>query len=135
MRTKPTLILTTTILTLALALIQSLTPTQTLTLTPTLSLTLSLPRSSTDDLVFSVFTSNFLKLSYKISLLKNRFVTLFFIRFSYNFQKITLISSRIGKCTICALILGFLYPKTVKMTKNPVADDKICQILSTCQLR
>ena len=45
-------------------------------------LTLSLPRSSIDDLVFSVFTSNFLKLSYKISLIKNRFVTLFFIRFS-----------------------------------------------------
>ena len=61
-----------------------------------LSLTLSLPRSSTDDLGFSVFTSNFFKLSYKISLLKNRFVTLFFIRFSQNFQKITHISSRIG---------------------------------------
>ena len=44
-------------------------------------LTLSLPRSSIDDLVFSVFTSNFFKLSYKISLPKNRFVTLFFIRF------------------------------------------------------
>ena len=43
------------------------------------SLTLSLPRLSIDDLVFSVFTSNFFKLSYKISLLKNRFVTLFFI--------------------------------------------------------
>ena len=47
-----------------------------------ISLTLSLPRSSIDDLVFSVFPSNFVKLSYKISLLKNRFVTLFFIRFS-----------------------------------------------------
>ena len=46
------------------------------------SLTLSLPRSSIDDLVFSVLTSNFVKLSYKISLIKNRFVTLFFIRFS-----------------------------------------------------
>ena len=46
------------------------------------TLTLSLPRSSIDDLVFSVFTSNFFKLSYKICLLKNRFVTLFFIRFS-----------------------------------------------------
>ena len=34
-------------------------------------LTLSLPRSSIDDLVFSVFLSNFFKLSYKISLLKN----------------------------------------------------------------
>ena len=45
-------------------------------------LTLSLPRSSIDDLVFSVFTSNFFKFSYKISLRKNRFVTLFFIRFS-----------------------------------------------------
>ena len=45
-------------------------------------LTLSLPRSSIDDLVFSVFTSNFFKLSYKISLLKNQFLTLFFIRFS-----------------------------------------------------
>ena len=29
-------------------------------------LTLSLPRSSIDDLVFSVFTSNFFKLSYKL---------------------------------------------------------------------
>ena len=45
-------------------------------------LTLSLPRSSINDLVFSVLTSNFFKLSYKISLRKNRFVTLFFIRFS-----------------------------------------------------
>ena len=45
-------------------------------------LTLSLPRSSIDDLVFSVFLSNFFKLSYKISLIKNQFVTLFFIRFS-----------------------------------------------------
>ena len=45
-------------------------------------LTLSLPQSSIDDLVFSVFTSNFVKLSYKISSLKNRFVTLFFIQFS-----------------------------------------------------
>ena len=100
-----------------------------------LSLTLSLPRSSIDDLVFSAFTSNFVKFSYKISLIKNRFVTLFFIRFSYNFQKITLISSRIGRCTICDLILGFLHPKRVKNTNNPVADDKIVQILSTCQLR
>ena len=46
------------------------------------ALTLSLPRSSIDDLVFSMFPSNFVKLSYKISLLKNQFVTLFFIRFS-----------------------------------------------------
>ena len=68
-------------------------------------LTLLLLRSSIDDLVFSVFPSNFVKLSYKISLLKNRFVTLFFIRFSYNFQKVTLISSRTGRCVICALIL------------------------------
>ena len=37
-----------------------------------LALTLSLPRSSIDDLVFP---SNFVKLSYKISLIKNRFVT------------------------------------------------------------
>ena len=49
---------------------------------PLIILTLLLPRSSIDDLVFSVFTSNFVKLCYKISLLKNRFVTLFFIRFS-----------------------------------------------------
>ena len=46
------------------------------------ALTLLLLRSSIDDLVFSVFTSNFFKLSCKIGLLKNRFVTLFFIRFS-----------------------------------------------------
>ena len=44
-------------------------------------LTLLLLRSSIDDLVFSVFTSNFFRLSYKISLLKNQFVTSFFIRF------------------------------------------------------
>ena len=49
---------------------------------PSVNLTLSLPRSSIDDLVFSVFTSNFVKLSYKISLIKYRFVTLFLIRFS-----------------------------------------------------
>ena len=53
--------------------------TQTKTKILQLSLTLSLPQSSIDDLVFSVFSSNFFKLSYKISLLKNRFVTLFFI--------------------------------------------------------
>ena len=35
-----------------------------------LAISLSLPRSSIDDLVFSVFFSNFFKLSYKISLLK-----------------------------------------------------------------
>ena len=46
-------------------------------------LTLSLLRSSIDDLVFSVFTSIFFKLSYKISLLKNQFVT-----FSSDFHKI-----------------------------------------------
>ena len=45
-------------------------------------LTLLLRQSLIDDLVFSVFTSNFFKLSHKISLIKNRFVTLFFIRFS-----------------------------------------------------
>ena len=69
-------------------------------------------------------------MSYKISLLKNRFVTLFLIRFSYNFQKIMLNSSRIGRYTICVLILGFSHPKTVKKTKNPVADDKNCKIFS-----
>ena len=37
--------------------------------------TLSLPRSLTNDLVFS---SNFFKLSYKISLLKNQYMTFFF---------------------------------------------------------
>ena len=36
-----------------------------------LFLTLLLPQSSIDDLVFSVFPSNVIKLSYKISLLKN----------------------------------------------------------------
>ena len=45
-------------------------------------LTLSLPRSSIDDIVFLVLPSKFFKLSYKISLIKNRFVTLFFIQFS-----------------------------------------------------
>ena len=57
-------------------------------------------------------------------------MTLFLIRFLYNFQKITLISSRIGRCIICTLILGFSYRKRVKSTKNPVADDKNCKILS-----
>ena len=46
------------------------------------NLTLSLLRSSIDNLVFPVFTSIFFKLSYKIGLLKHRFVTLFFIRVS-----------------------------------------------------
>ena len=69
-------------------------------------------------------------MSYKISLLKNGFVTLFLIRFSYNFQKIMLNSSRIGRYTICVLILEFLYQKTVKKTKNPVADDENCKIFS-----
>ena len=49
--------------------------------------------------------SNFFRRSCKISLLKNGFVTLFLIRFLY-FQKITLDSSRIGRCKICALIFG-----------------------------
>ena len=69
-------------------------------------------------------------MSYKISLLKNEFATLFLIRFSYNFQTIMLNSSHIGRCTICVLILGFSHPKTVKKTKNPVADDKNCKIFS-----
>ena len=69
-------------------------------------------------------------MSYKISLLKNRFVTLFLIRFSYNFQKITFNSSHIGRCAICSLILGFLYPKRVKKSKSPVANDKNCKISS-----
>ena len=76
------------------------------------------------------FPSNFFKMSYKISLLKNGFVTLFLIRFSYTFQKIMLNSSRIGRCTICVLILGFSLPKLVKKTKNPIADDKNCKIFS-----
>ena len=45
-------------------------------------LTLSLRRLLIDDLMFLVFPSNFFELSYKISLQKNRFVTLYFIRFS-----------------------------------------------------
>ena len=49
-------------------------------------LTLLLPRSSIDDLVFSMFPPNFLKSSYKITLLKNGFLTLIshliFIKFS-----------------------------------------------------
>ena len=69
-------------------------------------------------------------MSYKISLLKNGFVTLFLIRFSYNFQKIILNFSRIGRYTICVLILRFSHPKTVKKTKNPVADDKNFKIFS-----
>ena len=69
-------------------------------------------------------------MSYKISLLKNGFGTLFLIRFSQNFQKIMLNSSRIGRYTICVLILRFSHPKTVKKTKNPVADDKNCKIFS-----
>ena len=67
-------------------------------------------------------------MSYIISLLKNGSVTSFLIRFSYNFQKIMLNSSRIY--TICVLILGFSHPKTGKRTNNPVADDKTCKIFS-----
>ena len=57
-------------------------------------------------------------------------MTLFLIRFSCNFQTITLNSSRIRTCTICALILGFLHPIRVKKTKSPVADDKNCKNFS-----
>ena len=39
-------------------------------------------------------------------------------------------SSPIGRCTICALILRFLYPKKVEKIKSPVADDKNCKIFS-----
>ena len=42
--------------------------------------------ASSIDFVFSVFLSNFFKL-YKISLRKNRFVTLFFIRFHKIFKR------------------------------------------------
>ena len=52
-------------------------------------LTLSLLQSSIDDLVFSVFPLNFFPPSYKISLLKNGFVTfishLIFIKFSKDY--------------------------------------------------
>ena len=68
--------------------------------------------------------------SYTISLLKIGFVTLFLIRFSKKLQKITLISSRIGRCKLCTLILEFFDPKRVKHTKNTVADDKNCQIFN-----
>ena len=65
--------------------------------------------------------------SYTISLLKNEFVTLLFIQFSAKFQKITLISSRIGRFKICALLLGFLYPKRVKKTKTQLQTTKIAK--------
>ena len=83
-------------------------------------LALSLQRSSYDDLVFLVFPSSFFPPSYNMSLLKNGFVTLFLIQFSYNFQKITLISLRIRRRKICALSLEFSYPKKVK--KKPRAQ-------------
>ena len=45
-------------------------------------------------------------------------------------KMVSLNSSHIGRCTICVLILGFSHPKTVKKTKNPVADNKNCKIFS-----
>ena len=95
-----------------------------------LKLFCSRARKNTGKIEHRVSLKFFFKLSYKISLLKNGFVTLFVILLSYSFQKITLNSSCIGKCIICALILEFLYPKRVKKTKNPVADDKNCKIFS-----
>ena len=61
------------------------------------------------------------------------FVLSFFENFGHSIyltKIVSLNSSRIGRCTICVLNLGFSHSKTVKKTKNPVADDKICQILS-----
>ena len=45
-------------------------------------LTLSLPRSSYDDFEFLVFSSNFFPTRLQNYFTKNRFVTLFLIRFS-----------------------------------------------------
>ena len=61
------------------------------------------------------------------------FVLSFFESFGHNIFLTEIVSlnfSRIGRCTICVPILGFSHPKTVKKTKNPVADDKNCKILS-----
>ena len=61
------------------------------------------------------------------------FVLSFFENFGHNIfltKIVSLNSSRIRRCTICALILIFSHPKTVKKTKNPVADDKNCKIFS-----
>ena len=57
-------------------------------------------------------------------------MTLFLIQFLQKFQKTTLISSNIGRCKICAVILEFFYPKRVKRTESPVADNKNCKIFS-----
>ena len=72
-------------------------------------------------------------MSYKIFFKKFTKKTIFYFishPIFLNFQKITLNSSRIRRCIICALILGYSYRKRVKRTKNPVADDKNCKILS-----
>ena len=57
----------------------------------TIQLTLLLPRLSYNDLVFSVFSSNFFPRSYKIILPKNGFVTLFIIQFYKKFKRSRLI--------------------------------------------
>ena len=61
------------------------------------------------------------------------FVLSFFKNFGHNIFLTKIVSlnfSRIGRCTICVLILGFSHPKMVKNTNNPVADDKNCKIFS-----
>ena len=61
------------------------------------------------------------------------FVLSFFENFGHNIfltKIVSLNSSCIRRCTIRVLILGFSHPKTVKKTKNPVADDKNCKVFS-----
>ena len=61
------------------------------------------------------------------------FVLSFFENFGHNIfltKIVSLNSSRIRRCTICVLILGFSQPKTVRKTNNPVAEDKNCKIFS-----
>ena len=61
------------------------------------------------------------------------FVLSFFENFGHNIfltKIVSLNSSRIGRCTICVLILGFSHPKTVKKTKNPVVNRCMCTFRS-----
>ena len=79
---------------------------------------------------FQWFPQTFFALKLQNYFTKNRFVTLFLIRFSYNFQKILPNSSRIGKCKIYVLTLGFSYPKRVKRPKTQLRATKIAKFLA-----
>ena len=81
-----------------------------------------------DDVVFLVFSSNFFKLSYKISLLKNQFVTLFLPNFHKIFKRSRLILHTSEDVKFVPYVLNFLTQKGLKIPRNQLQTTKFANI-------